>query len=104
MYEQIFFLSLALIISGVGFKTNISTMKSYIKKEIQEETFHNFLYGNKYWSFYCNAFMWLFRRRNVGWAYGFEAAGIGMLLGLIIFLGGQRYLEGLAEPPSNEYR
>ena len=42
-------------------------------------------------------------QEEIGWAYGFGAAGIGMLLGLIIFLWGQKYLEGLAEPPSNKY-
>ena len=41
---------------------------------------------------------------EIGWAWGFGAAGIGMLLGLIIFLWGQKYLEGLAEPPSEKYR
>ena len=29
-----------------------------------------------------------------GWAYGFGAAGIGMLIGLIIFSLGQHWLEG----------
>ena len=36
--------------------------------------------------------------------YGRGAAGIGMLVGLIIFLWGQKYLEGLAEPPSEKYK
>ena len=40
---------------------------------------------------------------QVGWAYGFGAAGIGMIFGLIIFLWGQKFLEGLAEPPSSKY-
>jgi POT family proton-dependent oligopeptide transporter len=35
---------------------------------------------------------------SFGWAYGFGAAGIGMLLGLAVFLGGQRHLHGCAEP------
>ena len=39
-----------------------------------------------------------------GWAYGFGAAGIGMLFGLVIFLFGQPYLQGLAGPPSNLYK
>ena len=30
--------------------------------------------------------------------------GVGMLLGLIIFLWGQNYVEGLAEPPSEKYK
>ena len=32
------------------------------------------------------------------WHYGFGAAGIGMLIGLMIFLWGQKYLDGHAEP------
>ena len=33
-----------------------------------------------------------------GWKYGFGAAGIGMLVGLAMFLWGQKYLQGHAEP------
>ena len=38
----------------------------------------------------------------VGWGWGFGAAGIGMLIGLVIFLVGQPWLEGRADPPSVE--
>ena len=38
-----------------------------------------------------------------GWSYGFGAAGIGMLIGLMIFLWGQKYLDGHAEPTSDFY-
>ncbi|HEX3138921.1 MAG TPA: peptide MFS transporter, partial [Rhizobacter sp.] len=34
-----------------------------------------------------------------GWHVGFGAAGIGMILGLLQFLWGQKYLHGHAEPP-----
>lgn len=34
-----------------------------------------------------------------GWHYGFGLAGVGMLLGILIFLGGQRYLASLAVGP-----
>ena len=37
-----------------------------------------------------------------GWGYGFGAAGIGMLLGLITFLYGQKHLHGHAEPHDPE--
>ena len=40
---------------------------------------------------------------EIGWSYGFGAAGIGMLIGLIIFIWGQDYLEGHAEPTSDLY-
>ncbi|MEZ5501146.1 MAG: hypothetical protein R3E50_00275 [Halioglobus sp.] len=33
-----------------------------------------------------------------GWRYGFGLAGIGMVIGLVTFLRGQKYLHGLAEP------
>ena len=34
-----------------------------------------------------------------GWKYGFGAAGVGMLAGPAMFLWGQKYLQGHAEPP-----
>ena len=37
-----------------------------------------------------------------GWRYGFGAAGIGMLFGLVTFTKGLKYLRGLAEPPDVE--
>jgi POT family proton-dependent oligopeptide transporter len=37
-----------------------------------------------------------------GWSYGFGLAGLGMLLGLITFLAGQKHLLGKAEPPRPE--
>ena len=39
-----------------------------------------------------------------GWSYGFGAAGIGMLFGLMVFLWGQKYLDGHAEPPNEDYK
>ncbi|MEL6758510.1 MAG: peptide MFS transporter, partial [Pseudomonadota bacterium] len=35
-----------------------------------------------------------------GWKYGFGLAGIGMFLGLLVFVWGQKYLDGKAEPPN----
>lgn len=107
LYEQIFFLSLALIISGVGFlKPNISTMVGALYKEgdpRRDSGFTIFYMGINIGAFTATLLCG-YLGEEIGWAYGFGAAGIGMLLGLIIFLGGQRYLEGLAEPPSNEYK
>ena len=37
--------------------------------------------------------------KALGWRYGFGAAGVGMLLGLVRFVWGRRYLHGHAEPP-----
>ncbi|MGB0176964.1 MAG: MFS transporter, partial [Owenweeksia sp.] len=37
-----------------------------------------------------------------GWSYGFGAAGIGMALGLVVFIGGRKYLLGKAESKNPE--
>ena len=104
--EQIFYLSLALIVSGVGFlKPNISTMVGALYDEgdpRRDSGFTIFYMGINIGAFTATLLCG-YLGEEIGWAYGFGAAGIGMLLGLIIFLWGQKYLEGLAEPPSNKY-
>ena len=104
--EQIFYLSLALIVSGVGFlKPNISTMVGALYEEgdpRRDSGFTIFYMGINIGAFTATLLCG-YLGEEIGWAYGFGAAGIGMLLGLIIFLWGQKYLEGLAEPPSNKY-
>ena len=103
---QIFYLSLALIVSGVGFlKPNISTMVGALYEEgdpRRDSGFTIFYMGINIGAFTATLLCG-YLGEEVGWAYGFGAAGIGMLLGLIIFLWGQKYLEGLAEPPSEKY-
>ena len=104
--EQIFYLSLALIVSGVGFlKPNISTMVGVLYEEgdpRRDSGFTIFYMGINIGAFTATLLCG-YLGEEIGWAYGFGAAGIGMLLGLFIFLWGQKYLEGLAEPPSNKY-
>ncbi len=104
--EQIFYLSLALIVSGVGFlKPNISTMVGALYEEgdpRRDSGFTIFYMGINIGAFTATLLCG-YLGEQVGWAYGFGAAGIGMLFGLIIFLWGQKYLDGLAEPPSNKY-
>lgn len=104
--QQIFYLSLALIVSGVGFlKPNISTMVGALYEEgdpRRDSGFTIFYMGINIGAFTATLLCG-YLGEKVGWAYGFGAAGIGMFLGLIIFLWGQKYLEGLAEPPSEKY-
>jgi POT family proton-dependent oligopeptide transporter len=105
--QQIFYLSLALIVSGVGFlKPNISTMVGSLYKEgdpRRDSGFTIFYMGINIGAFSASLLCG-YLGETYGWAYGFGAAGIGMLLGLIIFLWGQKYLQGLAEPPSEKYK
>ena len=98
---QIFYFSLALIIAGVGFlKPNISTIvgKLYPQNDPRRDGGFTIFYaginiGALFASLICG-----YLGETFGWKYGFGAAGIGMLLGLTVFLTGQKYLHGHAEP------
>ena len=93
---QIFYLSLALIISGVGFlKPNISTMVGalYPDGDPRRDSGFTIFYmginiGAASASILCG-----YLGQTYGWAYGFGAAGVGMLFGLIVFLWGQKYIQ-----------
>ena len=101
---QIFYLSLALIISGVGFlKPNISTMVGalYEKDDPRRDAGFTIFYMGINIGAFTASLLCGYLGETYGWSYGFGAAGIGMLLGLIIFLWGQEYLDGNAEPPSD---
>ena len=95
------YLSLALIIMGVGFlKPNISTIvgKLYAEDDPRRDSGFSLFYaginlGALFASLICG-----FLGETYGWTYGFGAAGIGMLAGLGMFLWGQKYLHGHAEP------
>ncbi|AFV00609.1 peptide MFS transporter [Simiduia agarivorans] len=98
---KVFFFALALITVGVGFlKPNISTIvgKLYGEKDPRRDSgFTIFYMGINIGSFIATILCgWL--GETYGWSYGFGAAGIGMLLGLITFLKYQHLLEGHAEP------
>jgi len=102
---QIFYFSLALIIAGVGFlKPNISTIvgKLYPQNDPRRDGGFTIFYaginvGALFASLICG-----YLGETFGWKYGFGAAGIGMLLGLTVFLTGQKYLHGHAEPNKPE--
>jgi POT family proton-dependent oligopeptide transporter len=102
---QVFYFSLALIIAGVGFlKPNISTIvgKLYPQNDPRRDGGFTIFYaginiGALFSSLICG-----YIGETFGWKYGFGAAGIGMLLGLTVFLTGQKYLHGHAEPKQPE--
>lgn len=101
-YLQGFYLSLALIISGVGFlKANISTIVGALYEQgdpRRDSGFTIFYMGINIGSFF-SALLCGWLGQTYGWPYGFGLAGIGMLFGLVVFLRGQPLLEGHAEPP-----
>lgn len=101
-YINIFFLALALIITGVGFlKANISTIVGSLygpNDPRRDGGFSIFYMGINLGSLISTALVG-YVGETYGWNYGFSIAGIGMLLGLFVFLWGQRLLDGRAEAP-----
>lgn len=104
--ESIMFLALALIIVGTGFlKANISTVVGALygsHDPRRDSGFTLFYLGINTGAALGIALVgWI--GIAYGWSYGFGMAGIGMLLGLIVFLSGQSWLEGRGDPPDAEF-
>ncbi|MEL6112531.1 MAG: peptide MFS transporter [Pseudomonadota bacterium] len=104
LYVNILYLSLALIIAGVGYlKANISTIVGALynlEDKRRDSGFTIFYMGINLGSLLASIFCG-YLGIAYGWKYGFGLAGIGMFLGLIVFLVGQPWLEGRADPPSD---
>ena len=104
-YLNMLYLSLALLIAGVGFlKANISTIVGSLYgfgDARRDSGFTIFYMGINMGAFLASIFRGYLGIVH-GWKYGFGLAGIGMLIGLLVFLSCQSWLEGKAEPPSME--
>ncbi len=102
-YLYILYLSLALIIAGVGYlKANISTIVGslYGVGDIRRDSGFTIFYMGINLGAFLSSILCGTLGIVYGWKYGFGLAGIGMLAGLIIFLVYQPWLEGKAEPPN----
>lgn len=83
------FISLGLIIVGNGFfKPNISTLLGNIYnradlKPLKDNAYNIFYMGINIGAFVCN-FVAAYLRNAYGWGYAFAAAGVGLIIGLII--------------------
>lgn len=93
---------LTLIVLGVGgLKPNISTMVGGLYREGDPRRDHGFTV------FYIGINVGAFLASLVvggvgelyGWHYGFGLAGVGMLLGVSVFLYGHKYLKHVGDPP-----
>jgi POT family proton-dependent oligopeptide transporter len=95
-----FFLGLILIILGVGgLKPNISTMVGGLYKDgdiRRDSGFTIFYIGINLGAFLASITVGLVAY-YYGWHYGFGLAGIGMVLGQIVFFWGQKFLNGVGE-------
>ena len=104
-YLNALYLSLALIIAGVGFlKANISTIVGALYEfgdARRDSGFTIFYMGINLGAFLASIFCGYLGIVH-GWRYGFGLAGIGMMLGLVVFIRYNNLLEGKSEPPSRE--
>ncbi len=93
--ERAFFLALLLLILGNGaFKPNISTQVGNLYPagdSRRDGAFTIFYMGINLGAFVCN-FVCGTLAVLYGWHYGFAAAGVGMLLGLGVYVAGRRFL------------
>ena len=99
---NIFWLALAFIIVGTGFlKANISVIvgQLYPLKDPRRDGAYTIFYIGINLGAAAAALIAGYLGIVVGWQYGFGAAGIGMLLGLIVFVVGRPMLLGQGEPP-----
>lgn len=103
-----FYSSLALIIIGNGFfKPTISTLLGNLYSEepykANKDSGYNIFYmGINIGAFICNIIA-AFMRNKFGWGEAFITAGIGMLLGLVIFtIGRKHYLHAAQMKPVQE--
>lgn len=100
-----FYLALSLIIMGVGFlKPNISTLvgQLYTQGDPRRDSgFTLYYYGINLGSFWA-AVLCGFLGQTYGWGWGFGLAGVGMFLGLIVFIIGKPLLMGKGESPNPE--
>ena len=99
---NVFWLALALISVGTGFlKGNISVIVGQLYKMTdmrRDGAFTIFYMGVNAGAFFGTVLVG-YLGETIGWSWGFGLAGIGMVLGLIIFIIGKPTLKGKGEPP-----
>lgn len=95
-----FYTGIAFIIAGVGgLKSNISTMVGGLYRpgdDRRDKGFYIFYIGINLGAFF-GAIVTGYLAAEYGWHWGFGAAGVGMFLGQIMYLIGQKYLKGVGE-------
>jgi POT family proton-dependent oligopeptide transporter len=99
---NVFWLALAFIIVGTGFlKANISVIvgQLYPLTDTRRDGAYTIFYIGINTGAAIGTIMAGWLGETYGWAYGFGAAGVGMLLGLIVFILGKPLLLGKGEAP-----
>jgi POT family proton-dependent oligopeptide transporter len=99
---NIFWLALAFIIVGSGFlKANISVIvgQLYQRTDVRRDGAYTIFYMGINLGAFLGSLLCGYLGETYGWAYGFGAAGFGMLAGLIVFVSFKPLLLGRGEPP-----
>lgn len=104
VYLNGFYLGLAFIIVGTGFlKANISVLvgQLYPRDDARRDGAFSIFYMGINLGAFIGPILVGYLGERVGWSYGFGAAGIGMLLGLVVFVLFRRelYTAGLPADP-----
>jgi POT family proton-dependent oligopeptide transporter len=103
--REFLYLGLGLLIIGNGFfKPNISTMVGtlYPQGDPRRDGAYTIFYMGINLGAFLSPLVCGPLGENLGWAYGFASAGIGMVLGLLTFIFTQRFLQGSGLPPGRE--
>ncbi|MDQ3139454.1 MAG: peptide MFS transporter [Pseudomonadota bacterium] len=101
-YLNVFWLALAFIIMGVGFlKANISAMVGQLfgRGDPRRDPAFTIFYMGINLGAFLGSLIVGYLGQTYGWGWGFGAAGVGMLLGLIVFVWGRPELMGRGEAP-----
>jgi POT family proton-dependent oligopeptide transporter len=99
---NVFWAALAFIIVGSGFlKANISVIvgKLYKMSDIRRDAAYTIFYMGVNVGAALGTILVGYLGETIGWAYGFGLAGIGMAIGLVIFVIGKPALRGRGEAP-----
>ncbi len=102
---NIFWLALSFIIVGSGFlKANISVIvgQLYPRTDVRRDGAYTIFYMGINAGAAIGTILAGYLGQTYGWAYGFGAAGFGMLLGLVVFIAFRPLLRGRGESANPE--
>ena len=100
---NVFWSALAFIIVGSGFlKANISVIVGQLYKisDIRRDSAYTIFYMGVNVGAALGTILVGYLGETIGWSYGFGLAGIGMVIGLLIFVVGKPALQGRGEAPA----
>ena len=102
LFINVFWLALAFIVMGVGFlKSSISVLVGHLYEpgDSRRDPAFTIFYMGINLGAASGSLLAAWLGQTFGWAWGFGAAGVGMLLGLLVFIWGRPELQGRGEAP-----